>query len=412
MRSNPAFLLVLFVGIAATTSLPGPAPGQERRSTALRERIKTRPDDPTLHYYLSIFEIAEGNESAGVATLGQVGRMGHGFLPPRGIGFDPVWDDSAFQRVRRELERKLPKVTAAREMFRLDRKLIPEGIAWDPRKRSWFVGSIAGAKIVRVDSTRAASDFSRPGELRPVLGLVVDAERRRLHAVSTGAITARPGEPVVNEVVSYDLDSGSRVRAVAVPAARQLNDVTVSPAGDLYATDTQGGAVYRIGGDGSVDTLVVPGTLPGANGLAIAAEGRVLYVAHSSGVARVRLEDGAVLGRIELPRGETIAAIDGLYADAATLIGIQNVTNPGRVIRLHLRADGDGVDRVETLLSHHHPAIDEPTTGVIVGRSFALLATTQVSRFTPNGTIDSPETLKPPVVLSVDLEAKGPGGGD
>jgi hypothetical protein len=114
-----------------------------------------------------------------------------------------------------------------------------------------------------------------------------------------------------------------------------------------------------------------------------------------------------VLGRIELPRGETIAAIDGLYADGATLIGIQNVTNPGRVVRLHLRADGDGVERVETLLSHHHPAIDEPTTGVVVGRTFALLATTQVGRFRPDGTIESPETLEPPVVLGIELD-RGP----
>ena len=66
-------------------------------------------------------------------------------------------------------------------------------------------------------------------------------------------------------------------------------------------------------------------------------------------------------------------------------------------------ADGRGVERVETLLSHHHPAIDEPTTGVIVGRTFALLATTQVSRFTPDGTVTNPGTVKPPVVLGIDL---------
>jgi hypothetical protein len=75
------------------------------------------------------------------------------------------------------------------------------------------------------------------------------------------------------------------------------------------------------------------------------------------------------------------------------------------VIRIHLRPDGRGAERIETLLSHHHPAIDEPTTGVIVGRTFALLATTQVARFGPGGKIESPETLKPPIVLSIDLEA-------
>jgi len=169
-------------------------------------------------------------------------------------------------------------------------------------------------------------------------------------------------------------------------------------------SDTQGGGIYRIHREsGKVDT-VVAGSLPGANGLALSADGSALYVAHSTGVARIELSSGAVLPRIEVPAGETVAAIDGLYTDGNTLIGIQNVTNPGRVIRIHMGKGGKGAERIETLLSHHHPAIDEPTTGVIVGRSFTLLATTQVARFTPEGTITSPETLKAPVILSIELD--------
>jgi hypothetical protein len=157
--------------------------------------------------------------------------------------------------------------------------------------------------------------------------------------------------------------------------------------------------VYRLE-SGRVDSLA---TLPGANGIALSPDGAALFVAHATGVARIERADGTVLPRLEIPSGETISAIDGLDADGQTLVGVQNVTNPGRVIRMTLRADGRGVERVETLLSHHHPAIDEPTTGVIVGRTFALLATTQVSRFTPEGTIRAPETVKPPVVLALDL---------
>ena len=51
---------------------------------------------------------------------------------------------------------------------------------------------------------------------------------------------------------------------------------------------------------------------------------------------------------------ESVAAIDGLYAWQGELIGVQNVTNPGRVIRMQLSADGDSVIAVKTLLSHHH----------------------------------------------------------
>jgi sugar lactone lactonase YvrE len=331
----------------------------------------------------------------------QVLVLGKGFLPSKGGGFDPIWDDSAFSATRLELERKLPKVTAARELFRLEKNLIPEGIAFDPVSRSYFVGSIAESKIVRVDAQGAVTDLSKPGELSRVLGLAVDSERRRLYAVSTTALTS--GAPI-NQVVSYDLAAGKHDRTIGIPAAAQLNDIAITTTGDLYVSDTQGGGIYRIHREsGKVDT-VVAGSLPGANGLALSADGSALYVAHSTGVARIELSSGAVLPRIEVPAGETVAAIDGLYTDGNTLIGIQNVTNPGRVIRIHMGKGGKGAERIETLLSHHHPAIDEPTTGVIVGRSFTLLATTQVARFTPEGTITSPETLKAPVILSIELD--------
>jgi sugar lactone lactonase YvrE len=370
----------------------------------IRERLKTRPDDPTLYYYLSLFEIIEGNKAAGLEALKHLEKIGTGFLPSRGTAFDSVWTDSTFQRTRRALEAKLPRVTAARELFRLDKGVIPEGIAYDPVTRSYFVGSIALQGILRIDSSGTASTWSKPGELDQVLGLVVDGKRRRLHAVSTTALAA-VGQKPVNRIVSYDLDSGVRDHSVDVSAAAQLNDVTVSPGGDLFTSDSQAGAVYRIRASGAVDTLVAPGALPGANGIAVSADGTALYVGHSTGIARVEIDSRVFLPRIELPKGETVAAIDGLYSDGATLIGIQNVTNPGRVIRIHLRPDGRGTERIETLLSHHHPALDEPTTGVIVGRTFALLATTQVARFGLGGKIELPETLKPPIVLSIDLAA-------
>jgi hypothetical protein len=224
--------------------------------------------------------------------------------------------------------------------------------------------------------------------------------------VST-SLVAGAADSARNAIVTYDLTSGALVRRVIVRAADTLNDVTVGAGGELYATDSRAGAVFRIRPEpGLVDTIVAPGTLPGVNGLALSADGAALYLAHSTGVARHELATGDLLGRIEIPAGETIAAIDGLYADGGALVGIQNVTNPGRVIRIPLRADGKGVLRVETLLSHHHPAIDEPTTGAIVGRSFALLATTLVALFTPEGTIRAPEKLKRPVVLMVPLDAK------
>ena len=403
MTRSPLRPLVVAL-LAACTLLVAVAPASaQSRSERIRERLKTRPEDPTLWYFLAGAEFAEGHRDAGLDALAKVDSLGNGFLPVHDLGFESVWEDSAFQRRRAHLESRLPRVSAtARPVFRLEKGLIPEGIAWDPKTRCYFVGSIAERKIVRVDAAGKVTDFSRPGELGNVLGLVVDAPRRRLHAVSTSLV----GTPdsTTNRVVTYDLVTGALVRSVTVAAAAQLNDVTLGPGGDLFTTDSRAGGVFRIhDATGAIDTLVV---LPGANGIAVSADGAALYVAHSTGVARFDLASGDVLARIAIPAGETIAAIDGLYTDGDALIGVQNLTTPGRVVRIHLTADGKGADRIETLLSHHHPLLDEPTTGVLVGRTFALLATTQVARFTPEGKIEGPETLKAPVVLAIPLDRK------
>jgi sugar lactone lactonase YvrE len=397
--------LIALLATCALIALHDPAVSQTR-SERIRERLKTRPDDPTLWYYLAGAEFTEGDTAGGFQAMRQLDSLGRGFLPVKDLGFEPVWQQPDFREFRSRLEQKLPRVTEARELFKLDKSLIPEGIAYDPRTRSYFVGSIATKKIVRVDSTGRAADFSRSGELRQVLGLVVDAKRRQLHAVSTTLVEGTP-DTASNRIVTYNLDAGALTRAVSVPAATQLNDVTVDAAGNLYTSDSGGGGVFRIRAGATVaDTLIAPGTLPGVNGIAVATDGAALYLAHSTGVSRYAFATDSLIARIAIPKGETIAAIDGLYADGNTLIGVQNVTNPGRVIRIHLLPDGRGADRIETLLSHHHPAIDEPTTGTLVGRTFALLATTQVARFTPQGTITSPETVKPPVVMSISLDRK------
>ena len=82
---------------------------------------------------------------------------------------------------------------------------------------------------------------------------------------------------------------------------------------------------------------------------------------------------------------------------------MQNVTNPGRVIVITLTADGGAVTDVKTLLSHHHTALDEPTTGAIGRDSFYLLAATAVSRYHRAGVIERPETLPQPTVLRIPL---------
>jgi len=396
------FLLFVVLSLVAVTASPQSAVDAARRGiAAVQAVLQKRPDDPTLYFYLARFQAEAGDTDAAIASLGKVAALGEGFLPSRENGFDRIWGDPRFQDARRALEAKLPRLDFAPIAFELDdARLVPEGIAYDPASHSFFLGSIAEHKIVRVRDDMHVSDFALG--LDSVLGVAVDAPRRILYAVSTSALTEKGRSQRRNAIVAYDVDSLRQLRRVDVPEATQLNDVAVAPGGRVFTTDSASGAVFEILKDGGRRAVVKPDELRGSNGLAPSADGKRLYVAHSTGLAVVDIDAGGATF-VANPTRETVAAIDGLYQWQGQLIGVQNSTNPGRLILITLAPGGKSVERVQTLLSHHHNRLDEPTTGAITERGFFLLAATGVGHYDDRGEIERPESMPKPTVLRVPL---------
>ena len=77
-------------------------------------------------------------------------------------------------------------------------------------------------------------------------------------------------------------------------------------------------------------------------------------LAISTGIANIDLSTGAAT---RLPQPDTVvtAGCDGLYWYRGDLVGIQNVTNPGRVIRIALTDQGTRISGITVLQSYHHP---------------------------------------------------------
>jgi sugar lactone lactonase YvrE len=335
-----------------------------------------------------------------------VDQLGDGFMPARELGFEKVWSHVPFQTVRSKLEARLPRLDFAPTAFALDdRKLVPEGIAHDPHSRRFYVGSIAQHKVVQVEPDGGVSEFAgAAAKLDSVLGLALDTPRRVLYVVSTSALTRAGEKDRRNAVVAFDVDSHRLMQRYDVPAAQQLNDVAVAPGGRVFASDSASGAIYEIAvkGPGPTRELVPPGRIRGSNGLAASPDAKRLYVAHSTGLALVDLATGEVR-RIANETRENVAAIDGLYEFQGQLIGVENTTNPGRVVLITLSREGTAVTRVQTLLSHHHSALDEPTTGAIGRDGFYLLAATGVAHFNRDGVIERLETMPYPTVVRIPL---------
>lgn len=408
---NPAAHIrtaALALGLALSTPLAAQDTDPKAALRARLERIEAlraqRPGDMLLVYFEAMTRAALGERAAALEALRRLKGRRLGLIPASDLGFEALAGDTEFEALRAELAAEEAVTPPAPVRVRLhDPKLIPEGIAYDATRQRHLLGSIAQRKIVAVDARGRVRDFSRSGDgLDAVLGLAVDARRGELFAVSTGAAPAGPGPGRGNAVFRYRLRDGRLLERSVVPEAMQLNDVAVGPDGTLWLSDSAAGRVFRRKpGEKNFSALVAVDALRGANGVAPSPDGGA-YVTLSTGIARVTAE--GQVARLAQPDSLVSGGIDGLYWYRGDLIGVQNSFNPGRVVRLHLAPDGQSISGLTVLQSHHHAEFAEPTTGVVVGQSFDLLANSFVGRLRPDGQLTDAASLRPTAIVRVPLD--------
>lgn len=395
---------------AATPAPPDePAPAVRQQLERIGALQQQRPGDPLLVYYEALVLAQAGQAERTAQALARLAGRGSGIVPVRAMGFGPVWEHAGVQAAVRALDEEAPRTPAAPVVRRLaDRTLVPEGIAYDARRRVHYLGSIAQRKVVAVDARGRVRDLSRPADaLDAVLGLAIDARRDRLCAVSTNGFTTPADAAKRNAVVCWSLANGRRVQRTEVPAARQLNDLALAPDGTAHVTDSATGALWRVAPSrrSTPHALVAPGTLPGANGIARAPDG-MLYVALNTGIARVDAATGAV-ARLAQPDELVSGGIDGLVWHRGDLFGVQNVPSPGRVVRLHLAGGGTRIERLTLLQDHRHPAFATPTTAAVAGDRLHVIANSHVKHVDDAGRLRDVDGLRPPAIVAVPLSAAG-----
>jgi hypothetical protein len=402
---------LLLACAAATANFCSADPADDSKSVARTrlERIqslrKERPNDGVLIFYEAITRIDLGDRDAAFALLRSLQGRKLGLVPVRDAGFEAVWSDPEFQKIREKLANDEPRTLDAPVVFRLaDPKLIPEGIAYDSRRDRFFIGSVAQKKIVSANRKGEVKDFSKPEDnLDCVLGLFADSGQEQLYAVSTNGFLDEAQKQRRNAVVRYDLKNALLLNRHDAPDANQLNDLTIATDGTIYVTDSASGTLFRKKpGAKTLTPFGAKGVLPGANGITLGADGK-LYVAISTGIATIDRSTGAPT-RLAQPDTVVTGGCDGLYWHGGDLVGIQNVTNPARVIRIALADQGPRISGITVLQSHHHPEFAEPTTGAIAADALYVIANSYVGHFQPNGSIKDPGQLKPTAIIAVPLK--------
>ncbi|WP_234308618.1 SMP-30/gluconolactonase/LRE family protein [Streptomyces sp. NRRL F-4428] len=244
-------------------------------------------------------------------------------------------------------------------------KVYPEGIAADPRTHTVYVGSYTDGTIYRTRRGRAEAEVFLPSGTdgrRTANGLRVDARGRLWVTDSTAGVSV------------YDTATGRRLAhfEVAAGSARFVNDLTLTPDGTAYLTDSSRGVIYRVTprqlavGSGVLTEAydLTPAMRPrpagsySLNGITSDRAGRYLLTVDMTAgdLYRIDLRTGAVR-RVALTGGDMKAA-DGLdLAPDGTLRVAHNVTNT--LTRWQVCADGTRARLTRTITD---PSLQIPTT--------------------------------------------------
>lgn len=362
-----------------------------------------RPGLPAALVQLASAEARAGHPDEALRLLERVARMGLVVPAAQDEDFAALRPLRRFRRVVTRFERNARPAGRAAVAFRSgERGLIPEGLAFDPPRGRFLLGSVRQRTVYAVEQ----------GALRPfarlpygAFGMVADPARGALWVAST-ALPATSGFDAATErgraaLVRLDLATGAVAETHPAPAGdHSWGDVALGADGTVFVSDSRAPVIWALR-DGTLAPFV-EGPFVSLQGLAPSPDGRRLYAAdYALGLFEVDLATRTVRA-LAAPRDACVGGIDGLYAvDARTLVGTQNGTTPRRIVRLRLAPDGRAIERVDVLLANH-PELEEPTLGVVVNGAFHVNAAAQWDALGGGGQPD-PAVLRDTVILRVPL---------
>jgi sugar lactone lactonase YvrE len=230
--------------------------------------------------------------------------------------------------------------------------LHPEGVAWDPTRRAFLVGSTRHGTVSVVGLDGSVRTLVSHPLMVSTFGVHVDARRDRvLVAYGDVGLGERSSPDTLGRVSGigiFDLATGRPrhlVDLATTPSRHAANDLAIDSSGTAYVTDVQSTEVYRVDVDGRASVLVRDGRFAsssfGMNGIVWHPGGFLLAVRYDTGTLfRIGLGPHHAGQVDEVTLDQSLVGGDGMLLRGDG--GLDVMTNS---------LGGAGVDAVHTLRS-------------------------------------------------------------
>jgi hypothetical protein len=363
-------------------------------------------------YRLASVEASLGNKQAALDWLSIYSKSGLTFAAPASDAeFAALRNTPEFDAILSRLKSARQPVSTSKPFLTLPEKdLIAEDLAYDPVSDRFFVSSVRHRKILSVTRRGKFTEFLPEGKpnIWAILALRVDPKRKVLWASTASmpeAIGFSKQEEGRSALLKFSLESGALLKRydLKTDAKQALGDMTVSSAGDVYASDGFGAVYWVEHTRDTIEPLFEKGTFRSPQTPALSPDEKTLFVPdYSRGISVVDLatKQWKLLGH---PKELSLAGIDGLYLKDRTMLAVQNGTTPPRLIRMSLDNSLTRVTQWETMEANW-PGLGAPTHGVVVDDQFYFIANSGWDRMNDDGSVKQGAAFEAPQIRQMTIK--------
>ena len=379
---------------------PGDSKLFEAEVHRVEHLLETAGDKCAVSYALARTWASGGQYREALSSLENAVDLNVGLDPSNDEIFGKLRGTNEFKLLLRRVREDTPPVTNSKVAFTVDvPDLLPEGIAWDQRRKRFFLGSTWRHGIIECTSAGDCRPLVKEGQdgLYDVLGIKADPH--------DGSVWAASNTAAESGLFHYSAPSGELIRKYTVSSASEghlFNDLAITSQGDVFITDTRAGTVYWV--SRKTDHLEVFDPklkVASANGIALSNDDKALYVAgFPDGITVVDTATKSSRA-IAHPQDLCLGTIDGLVYFNGSLIAIQNGAMAHRVVRYRLTKDLNNIESFE-VLERRNPLFEGITTGAIADGAFYFIANPQLDK-AAGGRIKPGAQLNPVKVLRIDI---------
>lgn len=369
---------------------------------------------PTPIYFLRMASVEArlGNQAEALRWLEKYAAMGLRFDVAKDEDLK-VLDSAAITRKMAEATKAIQKAEAVCTIPLPD--LMPEDLTFDKAGNSFVVSSIQHHTLYRLTLPKSSVGpctikeipLEEQAKRWPVLAVSADPTRKLLW-MTASAMAGFTGVNKEDEgkasLFAIDGASGKVVRRfdlTSKPAV--LGDMSVAADGTVYVTDSIGGGVYRVKGDLATAKLEkIAGDFFSPQTPVLAKDGKRLFVAdYSMGIAVVDLtatNPPDQLNYLPHPESAAVTGLDGLYLSGDSLIGIQNGTDPERIVRYRLNPPQTEITSYE-VIEQSTERLGDPTHVIEHNGWLYVTANVGWNKVTDQGQLKAGEHFTQPVLL-------------